>query len=127
MSGVFMRFAKGRAGSSGAHARYITRPPATERDMDAILTRNYPEEVREVHDYGELRDQLEEYCRQQEDAELSRPFRGGHGETRTHYRLVLSFEERVDTREEVRHKLSRRLAGWWCRIADRLWYGAERG
>ena len=96
---MFMRFAKGRAGSSGAHARYITRPPATERDMDAILTRNYPEEVREAHDYGELRDQLEEYCRQQEDAELSRPFRGGHGETRTHYRLVLSFEERVDTRE----------------------------
>jgi hypothetical protein len=98
MAGVFMRFARGRAGSSGAHARYITRPPATGRDLDAILTRNYPEEVREASDYGELRDHLEEYCRQQEDDELQRPRRGG-GETRTHYRLVLSFEEQVDTRE----------------------------
>jgi len=26
MSGVFMRFARGRTGSSGDHARYITRP-----------------------------------------------------------------------------------------------------
>jgi hypothetical protein len=98
MAGVFMRFASGRAGSSGTHARYITRPPATERDMDALLTRHYPEEVRDAGDYGALRDQVEEYCRQQEDDELARPRRGG-GETRTHYRLVLSFEERVDTRE----------------------------
>ncbi len=99
MSGVFMRFAKGRAGSSGAHAHYITRSPATERDMDAILTRNYPEYASDGRDYDELRDNLTDYCRQQEEDEERRPRRGGHGETRTHYRLVLSFEDQVDTRE----------------------------
>jgi len=99
MSGVFMRFARGRNGTSGAHARYITRPTATGRDPQALLTRHYPDDVRDAGDYGELRDQLEEYCRQQEDGELSRPFRGGHGETRTHYRMVLSFEEHIATRE----------------------------
>ncbi len=98
MSGVFMRFAKGRAGSSGAHARYITRPPATGRERDAILTRNYPAYAGEGRDYGERRDNLADYCRQQEEDEERRPRRGGHGETRTHYRLVLSFEDRVDTR-----------------------------
>lgn len=99
MSGVFMRFAKGRAGCSGVHAHYITRSPATERDMDAILTRHYPEWASDGRDYDELRDNLVAYCRQQEEDEDRRPRRGGHGETRTHYRLVLSFEEQVDTRE----------------------------
>jgi len=98
VSGVFMRFAKGRTGSSGAHARYITRPPATERDPEAILTRNYPEYASDGRDYDELRDNLTDYCRQQEEDEERRPRRGG-GETRTHYRLVLSFEDQVDTRE----------------------------
>jgi hypothetical protein len=97
MPGVFMRFARGRAGTSGAHARYITRPPATERNREAILTRHYPDYASDGRDYGERRDHLVEYCRQQEDDELQRPRRGG-GETRTHYRLVLSFEDQVDTR-----------------------------
>jgi hypothetical protein len=98
MSGVFMRFARGRTGASGDNARYITRPPATERDMEAILTRNYPEWASDGRDYDELRDNLVDYCRQQEEDEERRPRRGS-GETRTHYRLVLSFEDQVDTRE----------------------------
>jgi len=52
--------------------------------------------VRDAEDYHELRDQLEEYCQQREADELERPRRGG-GETRTYYKTVLSFEERVDT------------------------------
>src|SRR5919202_951360 len=96
MPGVFVRFAVGRAGTSGAHARYITRPPATGRDPAALLTQHFPDEVREAPDYGELRDQLEEYCAQQEAHERERPRRGG-GETRTHYRVIVSFEGHVET------------------------------
>lgn len=96
MPGVFARLTIGRAGASAAHARYITRPLATKRDPEAILLRHYPEAVRAASDYGALRDQLEEYCAQREAHELSRPRRGG-GETRTHYRVVLSFEEHVAT------------------------------
>jgi hypothetical protein len=94
--GVFVRFGPGRAGASGANACYVICGAATGRDRDAILTRNYPDEVREADDYRDLRDQLEEYCAQEEAHELSRPRRGG-GETRTHYRGVLSFEGKVAT------------------------------
>jgi relaxase-like protein len=95
--GVFARFGSGRAGASGANARYITRGAATGRDPAAILTRHYPDEVREAEDYRDLREQLEEYCAQEEAYELSRPQRGGHGPVRTHYRGVLSFEGEVGT------------------------------
>ena len=106
MPGVFMRFTVGQSGGSGTDARYITRPTATDEDRDAILLRNIPDEVREAEEYGELRDQLEEYCRQQEAEELARPRRGG-GETRTYYKAILSFEERVDTEQ------ARDLADEW--------------
>lgn len=94
--GAFMRFRPGRSGASGANAAYITRGRATGWDENAILTRNYPEHAREADDYRELRDDLAEHCRQAEEDELERPRRGG-GETRTHYRGVLSFEGKVET------------------------------
>ena len=94
--GVFARFGPGRAGASGAPAAYITRGRATGWDERAIATRNYPDEVREAEDDRDLRDRLEEYAEQQEAYELERPRRGG-GETRTHYRGVLSFEGKVET------------------------------
>jgi hypothetical protein len=96
--GVFARFGPGRAGASGANAAYITRGRATGWDERAIATRNYPDEVREADDYRDLRDRLEEYVEQQEAHELERPRRGG-GETRTHYRGVLSFEGKVGTEQ----------------------------
>ncbi|MGH2365748.1 MAG: relaxase/mobilization nuclease domain-containing protein [Chloroflexota bacterium] len=98
MAGVYMRFYVGRSGGSAAHVRYITRPSATERDRDALLVRNYPEYAREGDDYRELRDNLQEYARQQEEDEANQPHRG-RGAPRTHYRAVLSFEERVATHE----------------------------
>jgi hypothetical protein len=94
--GVFARFAPGRAGASGANAAYITRGRATGWDEHAIATRNYPDEVREADDYRDLRDHLHEYAEQQEAYEQERPRRGG-GETRTHYRGIVSFEGRVET------------------------------
>ena len=57
-----------------------------------------PEYAREGDDYRELRDNLQEYARQQEEDEASQPHRG-RGAPRTHYRAVLSFEERVETEE----------------------------
>jgi hypothetical protein len=94
--GVFARFGPGRAGASGANAAYITRGRATGWDERAVAARNYPAEVGAADDYRDLREQLEEYAAQQEAHELARPRRGG-GETRTHYRGVLSFEGKVET------------------------------
>ena len=102
--GVFLRFARGRAGTAGAHMRYITRPSATDRDEDALQTRNLPDWATEGRSYGEVREGLIEYARQREEDELTRPRPGG-GETRTHYRLVISFEERVSS--ERAHDLVR--------------------
>jgi hypothetical protein len=96
MPGVYARFSVGRSGGSAANMHYITRPSATGRDEDALLIRNYPEYAREGEDYGELRENLEAYARQQEDEELERPRRGG-GEPRTYYRMILSFEQKVPT------------------------------
>src|SRR5579883_3081139 len=90
-----MRFSVGRAGGSAENIHYITREPSTNADRESVLVRNYPDEVTEARDYDELRDRLEEYADQQETEELERPRRGG-GETRTHYRVILSFEQETD-------------------------------
>jgi Relaxase/Mobilisation nuclease domain len=97
MPGVFIRFSIGRAGASGANVRYIARGSATGFDREALLVRNYPDYTREGTGYRDYREHLEEYARQQEEDELARPRRGGQGAARTHYRVVLSFEERVLT------------------------------
>ncbi|HLG74395.1 MAG TPA: relaxase/mobilization nuclease domain-containing protein [Chloroflexota bacterium] len=93
-----MRFSVGRAGGSAENIHYITREPATNADRQSVLVRNYPSEVTEARDYDELRDRLEEYADEQERGELDRPRRGG-GETRTHYKVILSFEQEIDTEQ----------------------------
>jgi len=98
VGGTFIRISVGRPGTSAANAHYITREPATNGDREAVLVRNYPSEVAEARDYDELRDRIEEYCEQQEAHELDRPRRGG-GETRTHYRAILSFEQEIPTEQ----------------------------
>ncbi|HEX6511820.1 MAG TPA: relaxase/mobilization nuclease domain-containing protein [Chloroflexota bacterium] len=98
MGSAFIRISVGRAGDSAHQVHYITREPATNGDRDAVLVRNYPAEVTEARDYDELRDRLEEYADEQEHAELDRPRRGG-GETRTHYKVILSFERETDTEQ----------------------------
>ncbi|MDE3076969.1 MAG: relaxase/mobilization nuclease domain-containing protein [Chloroflexota bacterium] len=96
MPGVYARFSAGRRGGSAANMRYITRPSATGRDEQSLLVRNYPDYAHEGGSYDEQRENLEAYARFQEDEELSQPKRG-NGEQRTHYRMVLSFEEKVET------------------------------
>lgn len=98
MGRAFIRISVGRPGTSAANAHYITREPATNGDREAVLLRNYPAQASEARDYDELRERIEEYCDQQEAHELERPRRGG-GETRTHYRTIVSFEQEVDTEQ----------------------------
>ena len=98
MAKPFIRISVGAPGGSAAQVHYITREPATNGDRDAVLVRNYPSEVTDARDYDELRDHLEEYAQQQEAQELERPRRGG-GETRTHYKAILSFEREIDTEQ----------------------------
>ncbi len=96
MGGVFHRFTVGRPGTSGAHVRALLRPPATGGAAAAVLTRHYPAYVLEAEDDAELREDLAEYCRQEEESERAR-LRPGGGVTRTHYRVLLSFEGKIGT------------------------------
>ena len=93
---IYFKFSVGRAGTSGANARYITREPATKGEQRAIFTQNYPEYAREGNGYKKERENIVSYARQQEEDELQRP-RKGRGEKQTHYRAVASFEGKVET------------------------------
>ncbi len=103
MPGVFIKFNVGTRGASAAHARYITRAPATESSESALYLHNYPEMIR-GSDYDSLRERIVAFNEGAESAEMRRTRTGG-GHTRTHYRIVLSFEEKVET------EVAREMAG----------------
>lgn len=99
MSGVMMKFsATVRAAASGANAAYITRESATRGDEEGIHLHNL-EELR-GGDYRETRTNIISYAAARQDDELTRPRRGG-GETRTHYRMMLSWDRREETGKAV--------------------------
>ena len=95
VGGIYHHFTTGTLGAAAANCQYITREPATRGDPKNVHLHNYPEYIR-GDTYDELRQNIIEYNRQMEQDELNRARRGG-GETRTHYRIKLSFEEKVDT------------------------------
>ncbi len=96
---VAIKVSVGRAGAAADHTRYITRERATEGEQERVWTRNVPEYVDRADDqavgYRERVGDLREYARQTEEDELSRVQPGG-GEARTHYRVVYSFDQKVD-------------------------------
>lgn len=85
--------------SGPANIRYITRLSAAA----SILVAGYPSYVLEgATTIGELRARIGEFARQQAEDDLAAPKRGG-GQTRTHYRVVISFDGIVAT--ETAHAL----------------------
>lgn len=93
--GIYHNFNTGNAGAAAANCQYITRATATDGDLRSIHLHNYADYIG-GETYDELRQNIIEYNRQKEQDELSRPRRGG-GKTRTHYRVKLSFEGKVNT------------------------------
>jgi hypothetical protein len=95
--GVYFRFRAGRTGTSGANIHYITRETGTRGEREAIYAHNYPEHAREGATYDELRANLVEYARQQEQDELEWTRRGGRGRPQTHFRAIASCKGREET------------------------------
>lgn len=93
--GTFIRFTRGRVGTSAAHVRYITRERAVLDRDDGVLLHNMPERVYEAPDYHSLRVNLEAHAQDREEDEIAR--HRSAGEPRTHYRVVASFERDVDS------------------------------
>jgi hypothetical protein len=93
--GIYFQFRVGRAGTSAANVRYISRGRATNERRENLHLHNYPAYVA-GSTYAEMRRNIAEYNRQQEEDELSRPRRGS-GRAQTHYRGIISFESEVPT------------------------------
>lgn len=98
-SGAVCKFsAKPRAGASGDNVRYITRETATEGSDKGIHLHN-TEELR-GQNYIETRANVIANALARQDDELSRPQRGG-GETRTHYRCIVSWDRKEETEKAI--------------------------
>lgn len=111
--GIYCHFTVGRAGAGSANVRYITRESGTGGNDENLYLHNYPSFVQENKNYKYLKQNVVEYNRQREEDELTRR-RTGSGQTRTHYRCKLSFEEKISTekaREMAREYLEQNFAG----------------
>ncbi len=109
-SGAVCKFnAKPRAVASGDHARYITRETATEGNDKGIYLHN-TDELR-GQNYLDTRANIIANALTRQDEELLNPQRGG-GETRTHYRCIVSWDRKEGTEksiEQVKEFLSERF------------------
>ena len=85
--GTFCRFTVGRVGTAAAHLRYISRESAVLEREKGVLLHHVPEAVwsGSASTYAALRDSLIAYAWAREAAQ------GKRG--RTHYRLLVSFEQ----------------------------------
>lgn len=98
--GIFHRFEVPKPGASrdgGKDARYITRPDKTEERREAIHLHNIPGYAKAGETYREMRANLIDYAAQREEDEKRR----GGPESRTHYKTILSFEDRISTEKAV--------------------------
>jgi hypothetical protein len=96
--GTFCRFTVGRAGTAAAHLRYISRESAVAEGRRGVLLHHVPPAVwRGTSTYAALRDSLIAYVWAREAVEGNREpgrQRGGQRQAaRTHYRLLVSFEQ----------------------------------
>lgn len=108
---VMFKMSVGRGGSAGANIGYITREKATQKEKERVWTRNVPEYVDSKGKeaiYKERAANLREYMRQLEEDELAKPYRG-NGKTRTHYRVIYSFDKEVSD-EKAKEMVSQHLA-----------------
>jgi hypothetical protein len=108
----FCRFTVGTSGASAANLRYISRRDAVKERERGTFFRNLPDGVDWASTYGELRANLEAFAWAREESEKGRlRGKGSSGQSRTHYRCVLSFEN------ETKTPIIERLVDEWLREA----------
>lgn len=105
--GGFVSISAGSVGSGAANASYITRSSAAEEGEEVY--HNAPDDVREAETWEEMRIRFRSWADQ---VEAEEKIRHGNraGQPRTHYRGVLSYEEKIPTeavREDVQEFLER--------------------
>jgi hypothetical protein len=99
--GIVFRFTIGETRKSAANLDYITRESENCGNDKSIFIQSYPSYALAGDTFSERRRSMIEFARQQEQDELVRPRRGS-GETRTHYRAIGSFEEKVSTEQVLK-------------------------
>lgn len=92
MSGAFCQVKAGSVGSAAENASYITRSSASS----GAVYHNAPDGVREAETWRETRVQLRSWADRVETEEVARHGNRA-GQPRTHYRAILSYEEKVET------------------------------
>jgi hypothetical protein len=95
MSGIFIQFKAPKTGAaSAANTKYITRETATGADPRALYLHNL--EHLQGEDYRETRNNIISFAETRLDEEQARS-RTNPRESRTHYRVILSFDRSEDS------------------------------
>jgi hypothetical protein len=103
MGGAFIDFGSGNPSAAAENATYITRQAA---DKDSLFFHNEPENIRSPHDHTtragwqDQRMRLRTWAQMRQEEEISRHGNRA-GNPRTHYRTVLSFEEKISSERAV--------------------------
>lgn len=92
--GGYASISAGSVGSGAANAGYITRPSAAEEGDE--LYHNAPKDVERAETWEEARIRLRSWADQVEAEEKARHGNRA-GQPRTHYRGVLSYEDKIDS------------------------------
>lgn len=92
--GGFVQISAGSVGSAAANAGYITRPSAAEEEDE--LYHNAPGDVENAETWEQTRIRLRSWADQVEAEEKARHGNRA-GQPRTHYRGVLSYEDKIET------------------------------
>jgi hypothetical protein len=104
MGGAVITFESGNPGAGAANAKYITRSQAADRG--SLTFHNQPEGTETPHDHTtragwqDQRMRLETWAQMRQEEEISRHGNRA-GDPRTHYRTVLSFEEKISSERAV--------------------------
>jgi len=104
MGGAVITFESGNPGAGAANAKYITRDQAADRG--SLTFHNQPEDTRTPYDHTtragwqDQRMRLETWAQMRQEEEISRHGNRA-GDPRTHYRTVLSFEEKISSQRAV--------------------------
>jgi hypothetical protein len=104
MGGAVITFESGNPGAGAANAKYITRSQAADRG--SLTFHNAPEGTETPYDrttragWQDQRMRLETWAQMRQEEEISRHGNRA-GDPRTHYRTVLSFEEKISSERAV--------------------------
>lgn len=104
MGGAVITFESGNPSAASANAGYITRDQAADRE--SLTFHNQPEGTETPHDHTtragwqDQKMRLETWAQMRQEEEITKHGNRA-GDPRTHYRTVLSFEEKISSKRAV--------------------------